>query len=285
MEIEFAPDGVAAAEIERNIVARRINEPAADAIFRVINFSAVQLGGKDRVVPVRPERAAVEFAARPEIPLVVRRINHPRLRQHADDFPLVVRFPDQPRERDHRKAPTKKGGIYSGEQIQVIRLEDEDAAEGDRRVERGVGEIVLGVNAGLDLNERADVVVVHVIDPEDNRDALQMVGDRRSGRSKIKAIVFDAEMQIKMAAEEEPVGVGKRILDGRLVAEASAPAQVALEDVTRFDLNEVERNLGRLRIQERLDHRFLGAAQNGKTKKKKRCAKLEADGPSHWRGS
>ena len=95
--------------------------------------------------------------------------------------------------------------------------------------------------------------------PDDDRDALQMLGDRRSGRSKIKAIVFDAEMQIKMAAEEKPVSVGKRILDGRLVAEASAPAQVALEDVTRFDLNDVERNLGRLRIQKRLDHRFLGA--------------------------
>src|SRR5205085_12516308 len=119
------------------------------------------------------------------------------------------------REREHRKAPTKKGGIDPGEEIQVIRLKDEDTAERDRRVEGGVGEIVLGVDAGLDLNERADVVVVHVIDPEDDRDALQMVGDRRGGRSKIKAIVFDAEMQIKMDAEEEPVGVRKRIMEGR----------------------------------------------------------------------
>ena len=85
--------------------------------------------------------AGHQFAADPEIPLVVRRINYPRLRKDSEHLPLVVRHPDQSGERNHRETSAEKGGIQSGKKIKMILLQDPDAAERDGNVERRAVEI------------------------------------------------------------------------------------------------------------------------------------------------
>ena len=209
MKIELPLDRVTTPEIERHVVARRINETGAHPVFRIIHLRAVQLRRHNGVVAIRPKRAAGEFATSPEIPLVVRRINHARLREHPDDFPLIVRFPDQTAKWNHRETSAEKGRVRAHEHIQMVFLKDEDAAESDRHVERGGVEIVLRVDARLDLDEGADVVVVHVIDADSGRDALKVIGHGSARAAEIESIVADAQMEIEMAAEEKSVAVAE----------------------------------------------------------------------------
>src|SRR5882724_3672931 len=72
MEIKLAPDRIAGAEIYRNIVAGRVDEPAPDSVLGVIHLRAVELRRHDRAVSIGPERSPHQFTARPEIDLVVR---------------------------------------------------------------------------------------------------------------------------------------------------------------------------------------------------------------------
>src|SRR5207248_10413507 len=73
--------------------------------------------------------------------------------------------------------------LFRSEHIQMVFLKDEDPAQRDRHVKRGGVEIVLRVDARLDLDEGADVVIVHVIDADDGRDALKVIGDGRDRKS------------------------------------------------------------------------------------------------------
>src|SRR3954464_4439319 len=99
----------------------------------------------------------------------------------------------------------------------MVILQDEDPAERYGDIESGAVEIVLGINARLDLDKRADVVVVHVVDANGESYALEMVRDRSQGRTEIEPVVLDPEMKIDVAAEEEPMAVAEGIFNRVLV--------------------------------------------------------------------
>ena len=69
-----------------------------------------------------------------------------------------------------------------------------------------------------------------------------MVRHRCARGSEIEAVVGNPEVEIEMAREKESVRVGERIVDGILVAETSAPVQIAFEDVARLQFKDVQRN-------------------------------------------
>ena len=83
-------------------------------------------------------------------------------------------------------------GPYAEEDIKLIFPKNKDAAQCRRDVERRAVEVVLCVETGTELNKRAHVVAMHILDSHHAGQGLEMIGNRRVGLAEIKTFVGES---------------------------------------------------------------------------------------------
>ena len=140
------------------------------------------------------------------------------------------------------KTAAQERGVGAGKDVKLILLHDENSAERDRDIEGRNTDIVLEIKAGPDLEKGADIFAMHVINPENTGQRLEMIWHRRGGAAEVIAIVGKADVDVEVPREQKAVAVFELDLDEILFPETAAVVQVALKNVTLLELEDVERD-------------------------------------------